>query len=193
MKHDTELSKMLAVTAELTGTDLSSAAAEIMARELATYDRDQVLTALAKCRRELKGRLTMAAVIERLDDGRPGAEEAWAMIPKSEDESTVWTDEAAQAFGVAVHMLDAGDKVAARMAFKETYLRLVAQARDARRPVEWQVSLGHDPRARDGVLVQAVAQGRMTFERAQSYSPMLPAPRADVLAIAGGAVQRLTQ
>ena len=83
MTLDNELAEALAVTAELTGTELSVAAAKVMATDLAAYPRQQVLGALARCRRELKTRLTMAAVIERLDDGRPGAEEAWAMIPKS--------------------------------------------------------------------------------------------------------------
>ncbi len=191
MNDDTELSKMLAVTAELTGTDLSAAAAEIMARELATYDRAQVLGALAKCRRELKGRLTMAAVIERLEDGRPGAEEAWAMIPKTEADSAVWTTEASQAFGVAVQLLDAGDKIAARMAFRETYTRMVQQARDAGQPVEWHVTLGHDPRGRDGVLSQAVAQGRISLDRAHDFAPELPAPRSDVLELVEDAVKKL--
>ena len=180
MKLDNELAEALAVTAELTGTDMSVAAAKVMATELAGYDRAQVLGALHKCRRELKGRLTMAAVIERLEDGRPGAEEAWAMIPKTESETTVWTTEASQAFGVAVHLLDAGDKVAARMAFKETYLRMVAQARDAGEPVEWHVSLGHDPRGREGVLAQAVAMGRLTHDRATQFCPALPAIASSV-------------
>lgn len=131
------------------------------------------------------------AQIAEVDDGRPGAEEAWAMVPKSEAESAVWTTEASQAFGVAVHLLDAGDKVAARMAFKETYLRMVTQARSVGRPVEWMVSLGHDPRGRDSVLTQAVEAGRISLERARGFSAMLPAPRADLLALAGSAVQRL--
>lgn len=163
MNEDTELSKMLAVTAELTGTDLSAAAAEIMARELATYfDRAQVLRALGKCRRELKGRLTMVAIIERLDDGRPGPEEAWAMMPRDEAQSVIWSAEMAEAFGVAGPLLEAGDRVGARMAFKEAYAKLVSKARDERRPVRWTPSLGHDRHGRDAALAAAVSAERIT-------------------------------
>lgn len=184
----TPLHQDIAVTAELCGTTMSEAAAEVMATELAQYPREQITGALRACRRELKGRLTMAAVIERLDDGRPGVEEAWAMLPKSEDDSAVWTTETSQAFGVAVQLLDAGDTIAARMAFKETYLRMVAQARDAGKPVEWHVSLGHDPRKREGALAQAVSMGRLTHEYASRYVPRLPTPREDMLALAGEAL-----
>ena len=162
MNADTDLSKMLAVTAELTGTDLSAAAAEIMARELATYERAQVLGALGKCRRELKSRLTMAAILERLDDGRPGPEEAWAMMPRDEAQSVVWTVEMAEAFGVAGPLLEAGDRVAARMAFKEAYTKIVSSARDARRPIRWMPSLGHDRHGRDAALAAAISAGRIT-------------------------------
>ena len=79
-----ELLQALAVTAELTGTELSEPAARVMANDLAAYPVQQVLGALTRCRRELKGRLTVAAILERLDDGRPGPNEAWAMIPQDE-------------------------------------------------------------------------------------------------------------
>jgi hypothetical protein len=160
-----------------------------MATELAGYDRQQVLGALRRCRRELKGRLTMAAVIERLDDGRPGAEEAWAQIPKSESETAVWTTEAAQAYGVAAPLIADGDMIAARMAFKETYLRLVQDARDRAEPVDWQVSLGHDPRGRDAPIARAVELGRLTYERAQNFVPLLPMPVGAPVALIAGAVK----
>ena len=168
-----ELVEPLMLTAEVCGTDLSEGAATMIAGELAEYDRNQVMSALRKCRLELKGRLTMAAIIERLDDGRPGAEEAWAMIPYNEATSAVWTTEMAQAFGVALRLVDAGDMVGARMAFKETYLRMVSQARDKGDPVEWTVTLGHDPGGRDVVLMDAVEKGRLTLREARQYSPTL--------------------
>lgn len=156
----------LIVTAEVCGTVLSEAAGTIIADELATYDRAQVSGALRKCRRELKGRLTMAAIVERLDDGRPGAEEAWAMIPHDESGSVVWSEEMASAFGIARPLLDSGDKVAARMAFREAYSRMVAEARDARMPARWSPSLGHDRNGRDAALSAAITAGRLSGEHA---------------------------
>lgn len=156
----------LVVTAEVCGTVISEAAATVIATELSTYERAQVTGALRKCRRELKGRLTMAAIVERLDDGRPGPEEAWAMIPTDEAGSVVWTEEMAAAFGIALPLLQAGDKIAARMAFREAYARMVGEARDARKPVRWSPSLGHDAKGRDAALSAAITAGRLSGEHA---------------------------
>ena len=61
-------------------------------------DQPAVLKALTRCRREVKGMLTIQDVVSRIDDGRLGVEEAWAMMPFSESQSVVWTEEMAQAF-----------------------------------------------------------------------------------------------
>lgn len=161
-----ELVKAIGVTAELTGTTLSAGAAEAMARELQPFPADKVMDALRKCRRELKYRLTLAEVIGRIDDGRPGADEAWAMMPFDESQSVVWTDDMAQAFGVCGPLLQQGDKVAARMAFKEAYAKLVAKAKDAGVPVTWTASLGHDKNGRDAVLQEAIERGRLSHSMA---------------------------
>lgn len=165
------LLEALAVTAELTGTQLSEGAARVMADDLSHYPVSQVLGAFSRCRRELKGRLTVAAIVERLDDGRPGPEEAWAMIPQGEAESVVWTTEMAQAFGVANPLLQLNDPVAARMAFKETYLAAVTLARSERQPVHWTVSLGHDATMRAAAVEEAVRKGRITSEHATRLLP----------------------
>ena len=167
------LLEAVAVTAELCGRVFSEAAARVFVADLSAYPEHQVMGALTRCRKECKGLLTVADVVSRLDDGRPGAEEAWAMIPKTESGTAVWTTEASQAFGVAVRLLDCGDEVAARMAFKETYSRMVAQARDAGEPVQWHVSLGHDVHARTGPVLEAVKAGRITSDHAMG---LLPAP-----------------
>lgn len=173
----------IAVTAELCGTNLSEAAALVLTAELAAYDRQQVLGALRRCRRELKGRLTMAEILSRLDDGRPGPEEAWAMLPMSESQTAVWTEEMRGAFAVALPLLEAGDKIPARMAFKEAYQLYVSASRDVGDPVIWSATLGHDVRGRESVLLAAVEAGRLPLETARIYCPELPAPSADVAAL----------
>jgi len=167
------LLEALAVTAELTATELSEGAARVMAADLAAYPAQQVLAALVRCRRELKGRLTIAAIIERLDDGRPGPNEAWAMIPQDERGSVVWTPEMQEAFGVALPLLRDGQTIAARMAFIEAYQSIVARARAEQRPPTWQPSLGHDPATRTGVLEDAVRKGRISTKHGNA---LLPAP-----------------
>jgi hypothetical protein len=180
------LLEALAVTAELTGTELSEAAARVMASDLAAYPVPQVLVALTRCRRELKGKLTIAAIIERMDDGRPGPDEAWAMIPMNEDDSCVWTTEMQEAWGIAYPLLQSGDKIGARMAFREAYARLVSNARAEQVAPRWQPSLGHDPSGREPVLEEAVRVGRLprsvvdrllTYHKPPDNVALLNAPR----------------
>jgi hypothetical protein len=172
-KDEIALVEAIAVTAELTGTELSRAAVKAMTADLASYPAHLVMVALTRCRRELKSRLTIAAIIERLDDGRPGPNEAWAMIPQEEAGSVVWTDEMAQAFGVAAPLLNAGQVIAARSAFIEAYSGFVALARSEQRAVQWTPSLGHDPRGREGVLEEAVRKGRISRDHATRLLPHL--------------------
>ena len=169
-----ELIQAIMVTSELCGRTFSEAAATVFVEDLATYPQAQVLKALVRCRREVRGALTLQDVISRMEDGRPGVEEAWAMLPHSEGDSAVWTTEMSQAFSVCVGLIDSGDMVAARMAFKEAYLFQVCQARDAGNPVEWHVTLGHDVRGREAVLIAAVDKGRISYEKAQEFIPSLP-------------------
>lgn len=171
MNPTSKLYEAVAVTLELTGTALSEVAARIMAEDLARYPEAQVMGALTRCRRELKGRLTIADVISRLDDGRPGVEEAWAMLPKDEQTTAVWTVEMSQASAVVHDLLDRGDEVAARMAFKEAYSKACQLARDRGEPVSWSATLGWDKGGRESVLKAAVVAGRLSREQISIYLP----------------------
>ena len=161
-----ELTKLLAVTAEVCGASLSPAAAESMVAELVPYSLPSVAAALRRCQRDLQGRLPLAAILERLDDGHPGPEEAWAMYPKSEDDTALVTDEIMAAGTVATALIDEGDLVAARMAFLEVYRQRLAQARLEHRQARWWVTLGMDPRGRVAVLTQGVEQGKIAASHA---------------------------
>ncbi|MHB8258026.1 MAG: hypothetical protein ACYDHY_15210 [Acidiferrobacterales bacterium] len=185
-KASSVLIKALAVTAQITGTDVSPEAALVMARDLEAFPEAQVLQALAQCRMELRGRLTIADIVSRIDDGRPGPEEAWARMPRSEAESIVWTDEEALAWGVAEPLLATGDKVAARMAFREKYCSLVQLARSEKRPPHWTPSLGTDPAGRETAVRDAAEKGRITAGHATTLLAPdrvvrqgLPAPHDD--------------
>jgi hypothetical protein len=109
-----------------------------------------------------------AHLIEQIEraarnDGRPGAEEAWAVSLAARDErgTVVWTHECAQAWAAAAPIMALRDEVGARMAFKETYARLVAEARARREPVDWQVSEGFCKDLRRAAIAQAVEAGRI--------------------------------
>lgn len=185
-----ELLQAVAVTAELCGRTFSEAAARVFVNDLAAYPEPAVIKALARCRKEVRGILTVHDVVSRLDDGRPGPDEAWARVPLDESQSVVWTDEMAHAFGSARPLLEAGDKMAARLAFKENYVRLVNEARDAGRPVNWTPTLGYDARGRDAVLAEAVAAGHLPLEYARQFSPQLDAPDPNIQVLIGSAVSR---
>jgi hypothetical protein len=153
--------RALAVCAELIGSTLSDGAVRAMAEDLWHYPYDQIIGALGRCRRELRGRLTPGEILDRLTDGRPGPQEAWAIVAPTFDNegpTVVWTEEMAESFGVARM---AGDAVAARMAFIESYRAKCQQSRDKAITVRWTMSLGTDRYGRDGPLLEAVSKGRL--------------------------------
>ena len=165
-----DILETLAATAELCGSPMSKPALSMLAMDLDGYPEAVVLDALRKCRREHKGRLTVEAVVSRIDDGRPGVEAAWAMIKWDERETFVWTDEMQRAFGAASELMSNGDSIGARMAFKEVYTSEVSKARDAGKAVRWTASLG-DASGREHVLREAVEAGRLTAQAATLCLP----------------------
>jgi hypothetical protein len=140
--------------------------AEDLAAELSD---DQLLRGLSRLRKEREW-VSVKSIIElsgaASEDGRPGVEVAWAMCPKDESLSAVWTPEMAEAFGVCREMLAGGDEIAARMAFKEKYLELLAAARLNHVPVKWAVSFGWDKADRVRALSEAVDKKQLTAQNA---------------------------
>lgn len=175
------LLQAIAVTAELTGTQLSAPAARTLAEDLSRYPEAQVMGALTRCRKEIRGRLTVAEIVARLDDGRPGAEEAWAMIPRDEAGSVVWTNEMREAYAAAAPLIAEDETIPARMAFLERYRALVQAARDAGTPTRWEASLGYDPRGRERALLEAVEQGKLAREHVMRLLPHRDTAAADKL------------
>lgn len=103
---------------------------------------------------------------------RPGADEAWAKLPRSEDDSVIWTEETAHAWGIASnlvnpHLVDRPDWVAARMAFKDAYQRAVESAKANGKPVKWVFAKGHTNDNLLDVVREAVQLGRITEDDAR--------------------------
>ena len=161
----------LAATAAAMGQELSDAALEIMARDLAAYPAKSVIEALARCRRELR-RLALADVLDRLPGGHPGPEEAWSICARclnDEALTVVWTQEMASSFGVALGLQ--GDVIAARMAFREAYTAILARARlEGRMPI-WTVSPGTDKSGRELAILDALEKGRISVDYARATLP----------------------
>ena len=168
---DKTLLSEIQATAELCGAALSKGALDVLSGDLESYQAVDLRAALKRCRREHKGRLTVEAIVSRIDDGHPGPEEAWAMMPRSESATVVWTSQMAESWGIASPLLEEGDAVAARMAFKEHYVKAVQASRDTGVPPKWRPSLGHDLGGRESVILAAVEKGRLGHEHAQTLLP----------------------
>ncbi|MBK1688896.1 hypothetical protein [Rubrivivax gelatinosus] len=115
-------------------------------------------------------------------DSRPSPEEAWAIALQARDEAltVIWTDEIAQAWDAARRVLELGDEVGARMAFREVYGRLLEAARAERSPARWQASIGTDKALAADALRRAAASGRQLDGAAPAEVLALPAPRAPI-------------
>ena len=100
---------------------------------------------------------------------RIGADEAWALMPTSEDQSIVWTTEMAEAWAVASPLLEAGDRIGARMAFKGAYERLCEQNRAQGRPVVWELSRGWSGQDVEDVVREALRLGQLSQDQAAGY------------------------
>jgi len=161
------LADVIAVTAEACGQPLSPPAAAMLADDLSHFDEALLLDALARCRFELHGPLRIAEVLSRFDDGRPDADEAWSMMPASEHESVVWTDEMTQAWSAVLPLLEAGNVSATQTAFFAAYEKAVLEARIRREPPRWTPSLGLDVAGRELALYDAVTKGRITAAQAE--------------------------
>lgn len=151
-----KLLESLAVLCELTGTDWSKPTIRVIEQELSAYPPADALAAIERCGREIRGRVSLADILDRIPSQHPGVEEAWATVSKlihNEDISIIWTQEMREAYGAVAPL--AHDKVAARMAFREKYGHLVSMARAKRQLPTWCVSLGYDRALREECVREA--------------------------------------
>jgi len=169
MAEKNKLLEALSVTYAVVGQEISDAAMEMIARDLAPHDPQGVFLALSRCRKELR-KISLADILQRIPGGHPGAEEAWSLVARGladEGPTLVWTEQIREAFGVALGLTD--DAVAARMAFKECYTRLVSEAVARCEIPQWSASLGHDASGRAGPLIDAAERGRLAPEFVREF------------------------
>lgn len=126
------------------------------------------------------------------NDGRPGADKAWAIALRSRDENEtiVVTPEIMEALASARPVLALGDKVGARKTFIEDYSRLVTEARSSGQPAQWSVSLGWDEARREAPLRDAIAAGRLPASAAAAALPP-PAIKVPINAAVAANLARL--
>jgi hypothetical protein len=180
------IDQALTLAFQFVNQPMADLAIKEMADDLAGYPHEAVLSALKRCRSELKS-IRYGDILDRIPGGHPGPEEAWAIMAKAmknEALTLVWTDEMREAYGVACGV--EADPVQARMAFKEKYTQRVSEARAKRVTPTWSVSLGHDIHGREGAVLEAVQKGRLSLAQARKLVPSLPEPDPTILAMVGG-------
>ena len=168
-----DIYQMLLATYAALDQPMSDIAIKTIAADLQQYDEQAIGQALTRCRKELR-RVTLADIIDRIPGEHPGPEEAWAIVSKTinnEHVSVAWTEQMAAAYGVAYNLPD--DAIAARMAFKEVYQRMVSDARAKGERPKWIASLGFDPSGRE----QAQKQAAKLMITSQIAFKQLPAPQ----------------
>lgn len=113
-----------------------------------------------------------ADLVSKLGAGNQhiGSDEAWSLALESFDESStvIWTHEISTARNIAAQIWEAGDKVGARMAFKQAYERALANSPAIPR---WCVSIGYDSARRVDAINAATARGLIAPEIAQRHLP----------------------
>jgi hypothetical protein len=82
-------------------------------------------------------------------DNHIGADEAWqtALLSMDEATSVIVNEQILEARGIAMDIYHSGDKVGARMAFRDAYNRITLENPKPK----WFVSLGHDKDGREHV------------------------------------------
>ncbi len=172
-----QLLEAIAVAFEVCGsTTPSEGAAKVMLGALSEYDPAKVMTAIKRCMEEVRHRLSLADIIQRIPDGWLSADEAWTLCPVSEQVTTVWTNEIARAFDQAGQ--NGNDRIAQRMAFKGFYATEVQTAKNENRQPVYVKCLGLDKSGWAGPIKKAVEMGRLTRGEADSVL-MLPSPEQD--------------
>lgn len=160
---------------------------------LVNYDFKLVTDAFNHHLRNSKFSPKPADIIENINamhsDGRPSDDEAWAMIPHDESKSVVMSDEMAEAMAIAKPLIDAVDYIAARMAFKQAYKRIVDANKMKGIAPKWSPSLGHSPEGREQALKEAVRLGRIAESHAAA---LLPAPVHSSITKAIGDIKMLS-
>lgn len=165
------------------GREASKEAMRIAWLALSRYDIDQVTSAYTAHIMRSRFMPTPADIIAAIHDNtpamqRPGADEAWAMMPRDETDSVVWTDEMAQAWAIASSLVnpltvEKPDWVAARMSFKDAYNRAVETARAQGRPAQWTICRGTRTDNLEDVVTDALRLGRIKPDDARPFLAQL--------------------
>lgn len=172
----TEIAKAIALlTAEYDLPAFSPDRIAMWMNALSVFPRGSVTKSAENYMRTNKFKPQLADIVQgcmtQVPNAWLSADEAWALMPKSEMDSCMLTDEAAQALAAASPLLEAGDRVAARMAFRGAYERLVETAKVEGRQPKFFPSFGSEIAQRASMLGNAVKAGQYPLDSAIALIP----------------------
>ena len=162
------LTAMIAQASEVIGRTLSAEAIALMTARLEREDRALVNKALMRCMDECKGRFALADILDRMP-GRPiGSDAAWELAMRldvgNEDATVVAPLAILNAFPHGLWRQ--GDKVAARMAFKEAFPYALETC-----GMDYSVSMGLDPAGRETPIMDALRLNVISNRTAERLLP----------------------
>jgi len=131
----TEIIKFIQDIYEFHNRKINKAILDIWSGALQPFDSSKIMTALHDCVATLKYCPTPPDVIERIPDnlGHPGIELAFHLLPWSDKQSGWLTQEIMLAGGG----IDMGNPVMARMAFRESYGKILMRCRQLSQKPRW--------------------------------------------------------
>ena len=201
-----KIADLIEITAEISGNPFKPQVIALMVEDLAEWDFNEIQAALNACRREVKGRLSLKDIIDRLPkkgDELPTADEMWGAIYDfctDERKTFVLPDMAFKALestnGGIWELIQDGDKTGARMAFKGAYERL-SQGFNGK--VQYSVRLGTDRQERETAIQAAYKQGLIDKSQIFQYLPdfdddeILPPPNPENLAKLAGFIAKIAE
>lgn len=120
--------------------------------------------------------------------GHPSADEAWAICMRmvGEDDTAVITGEMREAWTTAWPVMEQGDDIGARMAFKAAYSAQISQSQG--KP-EWELQLGTNAELRARRIQDAVRLGRLPESALAVHA--LPVPSSGIAGLIAGAKETI--
>ena len=174
--------RLIAKLALNLGREISDDLIDVFFKSLEHYEIDDIKQAAIKINATFKKFPVVADFHELLADKSAqhvGEDEAWAIAVRmfNENETVIVTDEITAAWGIAEPVYSLGDKIGARMAFKDAYSRADKSAA----PV-WRVLPGYDKALRHQRVSDAVIMGRLPESALEQFPALENANPAALVA-----------
>ena len=152
--------------------------------ELKKFPPEQVHKAYVKLRNTCS-RVPMPGQVKNIIYNYPSGDEAWSMLPMSEDDNAIWCEPMRTAWSQCRDLRNSGDEMAARMAFKSSYETIVLDFKYNNSNPKWEITRGSNKTNYDELLKKGVERGWLSEDTAKKWSPELALPNINQKQIEG--------